>query len=498
MAGRANARTWTVHAQFPVRAIHESEQMKRGAQRRPWVLGTLVALLALASSRVPHARSANSMPRELVQAFVAVERGDLPSAEQASQLAVTRYPARALAWKVRGYVFSRGGKLKQAATAYARAVQLAPGDPVARNNLGATHLRRGQLELARQNFDVALQISPNYADARNNRGVVLERMGRLYEAETAYRKAAASNRNHPEAHNNLGAVLLRQGRVGEASAAFERALVIQPQFAAPALNLVLARVGDGSSMSDQDMESLVEKSGGSSAVRAQLLAMRASRLTEQKKFRQALPLYQQAVKLDPENASILNNLAVVEDQLGLDRDALMHLSRVMELDPSLRVAQNNVGIVHVHRGDYERAAHVFQSLLRQDPNFHRAHYNLGVIYAAQGHIRAARQSFSRAAALAPSDADAIYNLALLARERGGDPAAERHGYERALQLDPSMREAHLALGTLLADPETPPRLRDPVRAKRHLERFMAMALPSDREGRAQARAWLSWLNGRSR
>ncbi len=456
----------------------------------------LVTLAVLSAPLVERAESAGAMPEEMIRAFTAVERGDLAEADRAANAAVALYPSNALAWKVRGYVYSRSGKLEQAASAYSRAVQLAPGDPVARNNLGAAQLRRGELQLARQSFDVALQLSPNYADARNNRGVVLERLGHLYEAETAYRLAATSNPDHPEAHNNLGAVLLRQGRVGEASVAFERALAIQPQFAAPALNLVLARVGNGGEANEQQLMALIERTGGSSAVRAQLVALRASRLAEQERFREALPLYQQAVKLDPNNAPLLNNLAVVEDQLGMDREALMHLSRAMEIDPRLRVAQNNVGIVHVHRGDHHKAAHVFQSLLRQDPNFHRAHYNLGVIYAAKGYVEDARQSFARASALAPSDADTVYNLALLARERGGDPMAERRGYERALQLDPSMREAHLALGTLLADPETPPRLRDARRAKVHLRRFMELALPSDREGRAQAKAWLRWLGGK--
>ena len=77
---------------------------------------------------------------------------------------------------------------------------------------------------------------------------------------------------------------------------------------------------------------------------------------------------------------------------------------------------------------------------------------------------------------------------------GGDVAAERRGYERALRLDPNLTEAHLSLGTLLADPETPPRLRDPRGARRHLGKFLELAKMTDEEGRRQAEAWLEWLD----
>lgn len=190
---------------------------------------------------------------------------------------------------------------------------------------------------------------------------------------------------------------------------------------------------------------------------------------------------------------MLNDLGVVEDQLGQDREALAHLHEALRQEPSLAVAQNNVGIVHVHRAEWDAAAAAFEEVIALDTRFHRAHYNLGVVRAAQGRTPEARVQFEEAARLAPRDASVRYNLGLLRREEGVAPASERRAYEEALALDPDLAEAHLALGAFLADPATPAALRDPQRAVTHLQRFLDLASPSDGDGRLQARSWLRWL-----
>ena len=91
--------------------------------------------------------------------------------------------------------------------------------------------------------------------------------------------------------------------------------------------------------------------------------------------------------------------------------------------------------------------------------------------------------------------EALANFSVLGLpQQGADRASERAAYERALALDASLSEAHLALGTLLADPATPAALRDPARARTHLERFVALVTERDVAGRKQAADWLAWLS----
>ena len=460
-----------------------------------------IAVLALTVTCVltGGVHAADSVPAESRSAHEAMQTGDQTAALAASRSAVTTHPTSSVAWRVHGWVLSRTGNRSEALAAYHRAVRLDPGDVVARNNLGSLLLASGDVDEALRQIDEALRLDANYADALNNRGVALERKGRAAEAKQAYEVATQVAPDHPAAHNNLGAMRLRAGDRRGAAESFRRAAELDDAFEAPALNLALL---DDPTLADeasyQRLLRMAKAPGASVQIRARALGARAARASMRKDWSEARRLYLAAVELQPANARLLNNLGAAEDQLGMDRFAALHLNEALRLEPDLHVARNNLGIVHVHRGDPKRAEALFREIIRKDPRFHRAYYNLGVLQAAQGRLSDARDSLRAAWRLAPNDAAVRYNLGLIARERGASPARERRAYEEALELDSELGEAHLALGSLLADPATPADMRDELQARVHLERFLELALASDDEGRAQARSWLRWLDSRSR
>lgn len=460
-------------------------------RRSPVVL--LLVSLALGAV-LPRSAAADGIPARARAAYRAYQNGDLERADTESALAVKESARSAGAWAVRGYVLSQRGDKAGAAIAYRRSLLFDADNAIAHNNLGAVLLELGQVPEAIQSFEKALQFRPIYADARNNLGAAYERQGKLAEAQRSYRTATMIDPNHARAYNNLGAVQLKQGDVQAASASFARAAQLDPDFGVPALNLaLLGNPEDRDEAFFQRMVAEAAKPGASRRLKARVLAMRAARATDTKDWEGARALYVQALALTPRDTTLLNNIAVVEDQLGMDREALLHLTEALDIDPDLLVAQNNVGIVHVHRGDMDLARGVFRDIVQRDPDFHRAHYNLGVVNASEGRVEAARANFRTAARLAPRDASARYNLAILNRRDDGDVREELAAYREVLRLDPRLTEAHLALGMLLADPGTPRELRDNVEAARHLERFLALAPKSDEEGRTQATEWLQWL-----
>lgn len=457
----------------------------------------LASALLWAVAALP-ARAADPIPARAMAAYRAFERGETQRAESESALAVRESADSAGAWAVRGYLLSQGGDKAGAVAAYREAIRLDPRDPVTRNNLGAVLLDLGQPAEAISALEEALRLKPIYADARNNLGAAFEKAGRLPDAQRAYRTATMIDPDHAQAYNNLGAVQLKSGDVQAAAASFARAAQLDPNFGVPALNLaLLASPEERDDAFFARMEAAAAKPGASKQLRARVLAMRAGREADKQEWNRARGYYMDALRLMPRDTTLLNNIAVVEDQLGMDREALLHLTEALDINPDLMVAQNNVGIVHVHRGDMDLARGVFEDIVRRDPDFHRAHYNLGVVNASEGRVRDARASFGTAARLAPQDASARYNLAILNRRTDGNVSQELRDYREVLRLDPKLTEAHLALGMLLADPATPARLRDNVEAARHLERFLALAPDSDEEGRTQARDWLAWLRANS-
>ncbi len=476
-------------------------QLHAYARRRPALraLSLLACCLAVIAGLVSPAAGADPVPAESRSAHEAMQTADTAGALAASPIAVPAHPTSSIAWRVHGWVLSKTGNPSEALAAYHRAVRLDPADVVARNNLGSLLLASGDVDEALRQIDEALRTDANYADALNNRGVALERKGRSSEATRAYTTATEVAPDHPAAHNNLGAMRLRAGDRRGAAESFRKAAALDEQFQAPVLNLALL---DDPSLSDeasyQRLLRMAEAPGASIEIRARALGARAARATMRKDWSEGRRLYLAAVELQPANARLLNNLGAAEDQLGMDRFAALHLGEALRLEPDLHVARNNLGIVHVHRGDPKRAEALFREIIKADARFHRAYYNLGVLQASQGRLADARDSLHTAWRLAPTDAAVRYNLGLIARERGASPARERRAYEEALQLDGELGEAHLALGSLLADPATPADLRDELQARVHLERFLELALASDDEGRAQARSWLRWLDSRAK
>ena len=421
--------------------------------------------------------------------------GDHTQAIALSQSLVREETADGTAWRVRAYILSQAGHSDLALTAYEEAIQLDGQDVIALNNAARLMIEAGRAQEALLRIRQVLTLAPRYADARNNRGVALEHLGRLQDAEYAYRGALMVNPRHARAINNLGALRLRRGQPDEARADFERALALDPTLEEARLNV--ARSQDHNRLDAGYVQSLETRAAAhphDAGAQVQALAARAAQQASTGALEAARATLLRALEADPRNPALLNNLGVVQDQLGNDRDAMLRFQEAAALDPSLHVVRNNVGIVHVHRGALDLARGVFESLIRDAPRFHRAHYNLGVLHAAQGDVLRALQSLRRARALAPNDPHTIYNLGLVRRRMGAPPRVEHHYYRRALGIDPGLAEAHLGMGTLLASPETPAALRNPSQARTHLRRFLELARPNDAKGREQAASWLRWLN----
>ena len=459
---------------------------RRRVASRVW-LGLLCAVALTVSSLRPVL--AQDPPPEAKEAYERQRRGEYALALRAAESATRRYPQDPLAWRVHGWVLSQQGRHGPAAEAYQHAARLDPNDAVAWNNLAVAYLNIGDAQEALRALGQALRVLPRYADALNNRGVALERLEREREALRQYEAAARADPDHVIALNNLGARRMAVGDMGGARRVLVRASQLEPGFAAVRLNLVLLRDPGATNASTlEQLEAEARRPDAPPEIRRRALLARAAHAHANEGPEAARAIYLEALQLTPNDPLVLNNIAVVEDELGMDRQALMHLDMAMRASPDSRIAQNNIGIVHVHRGDLERAEAVFRDLVASDPRFHRGWYNLGVVLGGRGAVSEAREAMQKAVRLAPRDADARYNLGLLDREVGASIHEEKASYEEALRLDDALAEAHLALGALLADPESPARLRDERRARHHLERFLAMARPDDASGIEQAPA----------
>ena len=139
------------------------------------------------------------------------------------------------------------------------------------------------------------------------------------------------------------------------------------------------------------------------------------------------------------------------------------------------------GVKSDHEGDRDGAIRHYQKALRIEPGFYPARNNLGSDYLNQGNLAAAAVEFEHVIKNNPTDAAAYFNIAnvsLLTRkyresleealqglkrepnsafghfvlgsacQRVGDVAQSERALRRALELDPKLSRAHLALVNL--------------------------------------------------
>ena len=115
-----------------------------------------------------------------------------------------------------------------------------------------------------------------------------------------------------------------------------------------------------------------------------------------------------AIKLDPKNALLWQNLAAIYRSLigvagGAEDWALKSYQRAAELNPSDPNPQLFVGEIHFLAGNFQGAVDSFKEAVRVDPNFARAHYDLAVAYNALNEIDKAFEELRETLALLPTD-----------------------------------------------------------------------------------------------
>ena len=89
-----------------------------------------------------------------------------------------------------------------------------------------------------------------------------------------------------------------------------------------------------------------------------------ARLIRIGRFKEAIPIFQKALELDPENPKILTNLAYcMLNGDGLLMTALRHANKAVDLDPHNPLALETLGSINLRLGDAPAAAQYFERAL---------------------------------------------------------------------------------------------------------------------------------------
>jgi protein O-GlcNAc transferase len=458
--------------------------------------------------------------------------GDAAAARNAFTKALEANPQSVEAHTYLGVLADGAGSLEEAERHFAAAAALAPFSASAHNNLGAVLVRMGRTQAAAAQFEVSLKIAPmqpsalvNLAQLRSSSGkpedlraardlfgramtvapdaeiarslvVIALRLGERERAAAAYRNYAArladssskattsSTPAEPSSpvvspstvaasaasRSELGRALLEGDLVDEA--------LSEIPSAGRALESAVARGLDAAPVY-AELADVYEAAGhAENAIPAMRLALARDPKNESYHFRYGLLLIDtgapaaavirlnESLKLFPSSSRLWLALGVAQLTDGKNAEAEESFRRSLELDPKSLPALGYLGTTHVERGDYAQALRYYERAIAAD-NTRGVLYYLAadtMLKMSDADDAKAERYLARAVELDPSLASAHLALAKIyeREERWADAAAH---LERAEQLAPDLNETHYHLGRVYQ------RLRRPEDARRELALF---------------------------
>jgi choline-sulfatase len=171
------------------------------------------------------------------------------------------------------------------------------------------------------------------------------------------------------------------------------------------------------------------------------LLHRAEMLREETHFKEAVPLLEQVIALEP-------NLPIAYLQLGTSLTILKDyekaapiLRKAVEMRPDLTVPRYQLGSALFETGDFVGAALQFETAVARSPDWVEAHFSLATAYARADRLSDAIPEYEKVIELRPNHFGAHLLLGR-AQALSGNPTAAIPNLQRAAALQPKSPEPH--------------------------------------------------------
>lgn len=389
-------------------------------QRRLGVaLGLFLAVFTLAPSLLPR-QEANPAPQApptedralalaLSGAQDAIDRQDYATAATVLESFLFEHPGNPRALSLLAYTYGLQKRYHEAVDLYRQVLEVNPKLTEARLNLATLLLfQEKKPDEAAAEFKTVLEADPDRYQAHFYLAIALEQTGRTEQALEHYQRAAELDSTAGEPLQAMlylllqrqdleragqvlqqlserapddvkilearAELLLRQNKKAEALEAYGKLLAVAAQHSSlPPLELVRAHLQAGRLARELgDAEAALShfraaRQAGDDSQRRVALREEAETLAWLGRYEEALPLYQEAVAAEPDNADLLAGLGFVYLETKQYAQAVPPLARTLQLDPkrlevynhlvsALFAEGNFAGVVEVLERRAQRAA----------------------------------------------------------------------------------------------------------------------------------------------
>src|SRR6185436_13456856 len=141
--------------------------------------------------------------------------------------------------------------------------------------------------------------------------------------------------------------------------------------------------------------------------------------------------FEQGLKVQPRNTTLLSNLAYLYYQSGKLEDAIATYGRAVEADPADPDGYEGRAVCLLALGKPAEAEKDMDVVVAARPSSD-SHSNRGAIRSRAGRFEAAMEDYQKAIQLSPENAGVHYNLGILCARMGNHAEAVK-SYQRAIE-----------------------------------------------------------------
>jgi tetratricopeptide (TPR) repeat protein len=206
-----------------------------------------------------------------------------------------------------------------------------------------------------------------------------------------------------------GILFASRGDYEMAIADFDEAIRLNPNMSA-----AYALRGRALYSSASDVTSIAENFGGVN------VNSRAGKVTAEQSrvFDQAIADFTQALRLDPNNATIYVERGNAYDNKGDFDQAIADHTQAIRLDPNYATAYNQRGYNYSEKGEYDRAIADHNQVIRLAPNSAEGYFARALAYYRKGDYDRAIADSTQAIRLDPNDIAAYYGRGQVYYKKG--------------------------------------------------------------------------------
>lgn len=320
--------------------------------------------LDLVDSADPDSREpdANSYLRQLTDAESRRWEGDTNSALQILRSMTSQFPDDPIVWLLKGHVHMQRGEPEMALACYDVVRGVAPDSPWGHYFAGRAFFEMNQLDEADRAFTESIERSPD-SNTLLNRALVRQRMGSYQSAIDDINRAIDAGPVPARAWLIKSRLLRQIGEVERAEEARRKFMSLTPDDALSWNARGIEHVAEGElNAALHDFEQALRVDPQRAETLQNLAALKAEKLRQPER---AIEPLTRLMEIDPQSASTVATRGVLFARLGRVPEALADARRAMQIDASADTLYRVAGIFALLSRQQRQAAESAMALLRR-------------------------------------------------------------------------------------------------------------------------------------